>query len=151
MRAEGEGEAALLLHGLPSSSFLYRKVIHELAERGLAAMSFDLPGLGLADRTSGLDYTFAGLSRFAAATVDEFALDRLHLVIHNTGGPDWVRTENPDAGAGELAHDSQHRGDHGWDPATDEGVRPRSASDGSSTTESAPCSTPAHPTRPVCR
>lgn len=31
VRAEGEGEPIVLLHGLPSSSFLYRKVIPELA------------------------------------------------------------------------------------------------------------------------
>jgi alpha-beta hydrolase superfamily lysophospholipase len=50
VRAEGEGEPIVLLHGLPSSSFLYRKVIGELAARGFAAMSFDLPGLGLSRR-----------------------------------------------------------------------------------------------------
>jgi alpha-beta hydrolase superfamily lysophospholipase len=47
MRAEGSGESIVLLHGLPSSSFLYRKVISGLAGRGFAALSFDLPGLGL--------------------------------------------------------------------------------------------------------
>ena len=65
VRAEGEGEPVVLLHGLRSSSFLYRKVIPELAARGFAAMSFDLPGLGLADRPVGFDFTFAGLGRFA--------------------------------------------------------------------------------------
>jgi haloalkane dehalogenase len=87
VRAEGEGEPIVLLHGLPSSSFLYRKVIGELAARGFAAMSFDLPGLGLADRPVDFDFTFAGLGRFAEAAVDALGLDRFHLVVHDAGGP----------------------------------------------------------------
>ena len=82
VRAEGEGEPIVLLHGLPSSSFLYRKVIGELAARGLRAMSFDLPGLGLADRPVDFDFTFAGLGRFAEAAVDALGLERFHLVVH---------------------------------------------------------------------
>ena len=38
------------LHGVPASCFLYRKVLRELAARGLRGVAFDLPGLGLADR-----------------------------------------------------------------------------------------------------
>jgi pimeloyl-ACP methyl ester carboxylesterase len=50
-------------------------------------MSFDLPGLGLADRPVDLDFTFAGLGRFAEAAVDALGLERLHLVVHDAGGP----------------------------------------------------------------
>jgi haloalkane dehalogenase len=87
VRAGGEGDPVVLMHGLPSSSFLYRKVIHELALRGLRAMSFDLPGLGFADRPEGFDYSFAGLGRFSIAAVDALELDRFHLVVHDAGGP----------------------------------------------------------------
>ena len=45
------------LHGVPASSFLYRKVLAELAGRGLRGVAFDLPGLGLADRPARFDYT----------------------------------------------------------------------------------------------
>jgi pimeloyl-ACP methyl ester carboxylesterase len=87
VRAHGGGDAVLLMHGLPSSSFLYRKVIPELAARGLRALSFDLPGLGFADRPPEFDYTFTGLGRFAGAAVDALGLDRFHLVVHDAGGP----------------------------------------------------------------
>ena len=50
-------------------------------------MSFDLPGLGFADRPSDFDYTFTGLGRFAVAAVDVLGLDRFHLVVHDAGGP----------------------------------------------------------------
>jgi haloalkane dehalogenase len=87
VRAEGDGEPVVLMHGLPSSSFLYRKVIPELAARGLRALSFDLPGLGFADRPADFDYTFTGLGRFAVAAVEALRLDRFHLVVHDAGGP----------------------------------------------------------------
>ncbi|HEY6815325.1 MAG TPA: alpha/beta fold hydrolase, partial [Croceibacterium sp.] len=64
-----------------------RQVIPELAARGFRALSFDLPGLGFADRPSDFDYTFTGLGRFAVAAVDVLGLDRFHLVVHDAGGP----------------------------------------------------------------
>ena len=54
VRIEGDGEPVVLMHGLPASSFLYRKVLPELAGRGLQGVAFDLPGLGLADTPVGL-------------------------------------------------------------------------------------------------
>jgi len=87
VRAEGEGEPVLCMHGVPASCFLYRKVIAELAARGLRGVAFDLPGLGLADRPEDFDYTWTGLGRFARAAVDSLELDRFHLVVHDVGGP----------------------------------------------------------------
>ncbi len=87
VRAEGDGDPVVLMHGLPSSSFLYRKVLPELAARGFRGLAFDLPGLGFADRPAAFDYTFTGLGRFAAAAVDALALERFHLVVHDAGGP----------------------------------------------------------------
>ena len=87
VREEGEGDAVLCMHGVPASCFLYRKVIAELAARGLRGVAFDLPGLGLADRPEAFDYTWTGLGRFAVAAVDALELDRFHLVVHDVGGP----------------------------------------------------------------
>lgn len=83
----GDGEPVVLMHGLPASSFLYRKVIPELAGRGYRALSFDWPGLGLADRPAEFDYSLSGISAWAAAAVDALGLDRFHLVVHDAGGP----------------------------------------------------------------
>jgi haloalkane dehalogenase len=87
VREAGDGEPVVLVHGVPSSSFLYRKVIDELAARGLRGIAFDLPGLGLADRPPDLDYTWTGLGRFLGGAVDALGLDRFHLVVHDIGGP----------------------------------------------------------------
>lgn len=83
----GGGEPVVCLHGVPASSFLYRKVVDELADRALRGIAFDLPGLGLADRPADFDYSWTGLGRFAADTVDTLDLDRFHLVVHDIGAP----------------------------------------------------------------
>jgi haloalkane dehalogenase len=87
VREQGEGEPVVCVHGVPSSCFLYRKVIAELAGRGLRGVAFDLPGLGLADRPDDYDYSWTGLGRFALAAVDALGLERFHLVVHDIGGP----------------------------------------------------------------
>src|SRR5258707_15000994 len=83
----GDGAAVVCLHGVPSSSFLYRKVLDELATRGLRGVAFDLPGLGLAARPDDFDYTWTGHGRWSLAAVDALDLDRFHLVVHDIGGP----------------------------------------------------------------
>ncbi len=87
VREAGAGPAVLCMHGVPASCFLYRKVLDELAARGLRGVAFDLPGLGLADRPGGFDYTWSGLGRFATAAVDALGIERFHLVVHDVGGP----------------------------------------------------------------
>ena len=87
VREDGDGEPVVCIHGVPSSSFLYRKLIAELAARGLRGVAFDLPGLGLADRPSDYDYSWTGLGRFCVAAVDALGLERFHLVVHDIGGP----------------------------------------------------------------
>ena len=87
VREEGAGDAVVCIHGVPSSCFLYRKVIPELAARGLRGVAFDLPGLGLADRPASFDYSWTGLGRFCVAAVEALGLERYHLVVHDIGGP----------------------------------------------------------------
>lgn len=83
----GEGEPVVCLHGVPASAFLYRKVVPELAARGVRGIAFDLPGLGLADRPVDFDYSWTGHGRWAAAAVDALGLGDFHLVVHDIGGP----------------------------------------------------------------
>jgi haloalkane dehalogenase len=87
VRTEGTGEPVVLIHGLPASSFLYRKMLPELAARGLQGIAFDLPGMGLAERSRDFGYTIPDLSEWSSAAVDALGLDRFHLVVHDAGGP----------------------------------------------------------------
>ncbi|HEY1355867.1 MAG TPA: alpha/beta fold hydrolase [Solirubrobacterales bacterium] len=94
----GDGDPVVLMHGVPVSSYLYRRVAPELAARGLRAISFDLPGLGLAERPRDFDYSWSGLGRWAGAAIDSLGIERCHLVVHDIGGPvglEWA-VRNPD-------------------------------------------------------
>jgi haloalkane dehalogenase len=86
-REEGEGEPVVLMHGVPVSSFLYRKVLPLLAERGLRGVAFDLPGMGLAEKPAEFDYSWSGLGRWTGDAIDALGIDRCHLVLHDIGGP----------------------------------------------------------------
>jgi len=87
VREEGEGEPVLLLHGVPASSFLYRKMLPELAGRGLRAISFDFPGMGLSDKPAGLSYDWHALAESIGHVVDALSLPPVHLVLHDIAGP----------------------------------------------------------------
>src|ERR1700685_503554 len=87
VRSEGDGEPFACIHGMLGSSFGYRKVLRELASRGLRGIAWDLPGFGLAQRPQEYDYSWTGLGRFCAAAVNTLNLDRFHLVVHDIGGP----------------------------------------------------------------
>ncbi|MQA74004.1 MAG: alpha/beta fold hydrolase [Solirubrobacterales bacterium] len=87
VREQGSGPDVVLLHGVPTSSFLYRKVLPPLADQGMRALALDLPGLGLADRPEDFDYSWSGLARWLGEAVDALGLERLHLVVHDIAGP----------------------------------------------------------------
>ncbi len=98
VREQGSGGAVVCVHGVPTSSYLYRKLVPELAGQGLSAIAFDLPGLGLADRPRDFDYSWSGLSRWTGEAIDALEIDRCHLVVHDIGGPialEWA-VRNPD-------------------------------------------------------
>lgn len=84
---KGSGEAVFCIHGVPTSSYLYRKVIDSLAQKGYRGVSVDLPGLGLADRPEDFDYDFDNFSNFLTQALKELNIDRFHLVVHDIGAP----------------------------------------------------------------
>jgi len=87
VREEGEGEPVVCMHGVPSSSFLYRRMLPHFAERGYKGVAFDLVGMGLTDRPKQFDYSWTGLGKWATKATEALKLDRFHLVVHDVGGP----------------------------------------------------------------
>ena len=83
----GRGEAVLCLHGVPTSSFLYRKVLTSLAKKGYRGVAVDLPGLGLSDRPKDFDYSFSNFANFLNKASIALKLKKFHLVVHDIGGP----------------------------------------------------------------
>lgn len=83
----GQGETVVCLHGVPSSAFLYRKLLPELSSRGIEGVAFDFPGLGFADRPSHFDYSWSGMSKWCVDAIDAAEIHHFHLVVHDIGGP----------------------------------------------------------------
>lgn len=84
---QGSGPAVVCLHGVPTSAYLYRKVLPALASRGLEGIAIDFPGLGFADRPTDFDYSWTGLSTWLEKALDAANIDAFHLVVHDAGGP----------------------------------------------------------------
>src|SRR5581483_1473553 len=81
----GQGRPVLLVHGVGSSSYLWRNVIAELdGER--RCVSFDLPLHGYTPAAPGQDFTLSGLARFIAGCCDALDLTDIDLVANDTGG-----------------------------------------------------------------
>ena len=93
-REAGDPQApvVLLLHGFPTSSFMFRELIPRLADR-YRVIAPDLPGFGFTEvpEKRKYTYTFDGL----AATVDSFTraigLDRYALYVFDYGAPTGFR------------------------------------------------------------
>lgn len=83
----GEGEAVVCIHGVPTSSFLYRKVLTELAAKNFRGIAIDLPGLGLSDRPENFEYTFSNFAHFLNKALSQLNVAKYHLVVHDIGGP----------------------------------------------------------------
>jgi len=81
-----DGPVALLLHGEPSWSFLYRHVIRVLADSGIRCVAPDLVGFGRSDKPAAPeDHTFARHVEW----VRELAFDHLDLGEVTLVGQDW--------------------------------------------------------------
>lgn len=80
-----DGPVALLLHGEPSWSFLYRKVMPVLAEAGIRSVAPDLIGFGRSDKPAATAHTYAA----HVAWVRALAFDALDLRDVTVVGQDW--------------------------------------------------------------
>jgi haloalkane dehalogenase len=102
-----DGEPVLLLHGEPSWSFLYRKVMPVLADAGLRAIAADLAGFGRSDKPAEVsDHSYARhVEWIRALAFDWLDLRGLTLVGQDWGGLIGLRlvAEHPDRFARVVA------------------------------------------------
>ena len=90
---EGEGDPIVLLHGNPTSSYLWRDVIPHLTGLG-RCVAPDLIGMGRSAKVPGSSYRFVDHRRYLDAFLDAVGIHgRVTLVIHDWGsglGFDWA-------------------------------------------------------------
>ena len=89
---EGAGAPVLLVHGEPTWSFLWRRIVPQLVASGRRAIAPDLLGFGRSDKPAeagwySYDRHVAALTRL----VLELDLHGLTLVVHDWGGPIGLR------------------------------------------------------------
>ncbi len=83
-----DGEPVLMLHGVPTWSYLYRRFIPPLADAGYRAIAYDHLGFGRSDKPLSTDgYSLARWIRHLGALVDALELDDVTVVLHDWGGP----------------------------------------------------------------
>jgi haloalkane dehalogenase len=85
---EGRGDTVLLLHGEPTWSYLYRKVIPPLLAAGLRCVAPDYFGFGRSDKPTDRGwYSYDAHYRSIERFVDELGLRDCTLVVQDWGGP----------------------------------------------------------------
>jgi pimeloyl-ACP methyl ester carboxylesterase len=99
VRASGpdaDREAVVFLHGNPGSSEDWLDLLQSAGEF-VRAIAPDMPGYGKSERPRQFDYTVKGYAHFLKSLLEALGLDRVHLVLHDFGGPwglEWA-AEHP--------------------------------------------------------
>ena len=82
----GAGEAIVFIHGNPGSRLDWSDLVSRTG--GFArAVAFDMPGFGEADKPNDFTYTVSGYARFIQGALGRLGVERVHLVVHDFGGP----------------------------------------------------------------
>ncbi len=99
-------DPVLLMHGEPSWSFLYRKMIPGLLAAGHRVVAPDLVGFGRSDKpTQREDYTYQRHVNWMQSVLDQLELNAVTLFCQDWGGLIGLRlvAENPDRFARVVA------------------------------------------------
>src|SRR4051794_29647305 len=83
-----DAPAIVLLHGFPTSSFMFRDLIPALADR-YHVIAPDLLGFGLSDAppVSEFDYTFDALAELTAGLLAQLRVTRYAIYVQDYGAP----------------------------------------------------------------
>ncbi len=82
---EGSGPPVLLIHGIPTSSLLWRDIIPVLAKTH-RAIAPDLLNYGKSDKPDNADVSIAAQARLLIGLLDALGIRRADVVSHDIGG-----------------------------------------------------------------
>lgn len=83
---KGKGDPIVLVHGIPTSSFLWRNMIEELSAHG-RVIALDLPGFGFSDPPHDGDYRISNYARVLEGFLEALSIEEATLICHDLGGP----------------------------------------------------------------
>ena len=84
---EGEGDVILLLHGVPSSSWLYRNISRALVEREYRVIAPDMLGFGASEKPKGYEiYSAENTGKRILELMAYLKIGKWHHVFHDGGG-----------------------------------------------------------------
>jgi pimeloyl-ACP methyl ester carboxylesterase len=84
--APDASEAVVFVHGNPGSADDWELLVGAAGEL-MRAVSFDLPDFGDTIAPPGFQHTVPGYAAFLDQTVHALGIERVHLVLHDFGGP----------------------------------------------------------------
>lgn len=96
---EGAGKPVLFVHGEPTWSFLWRKVIVPVRDAGFRCIAPDHAGFGRSDKPVDIDwYSYDRHTALTATLLEDLDLRDATIVVHDWGGPIGLRlaVEHPD-------------------------------------------------------
>ena len=82
---EGQGMPVVMLHGNPTWSFMYRKVVRALAPQ-FRCIAPDHVGCGLSSKPQDYSYRLATHIANLRSLIDGLGIGRFHLIVHDWGG-----------------------------------------------------------------
>lgn len=84
----GDGDPVVLMHGTPSSSYIWRNVLPTLVAAGYKVHVYDLLGFGLSERPHDpqVDTSVTGQVPIFEALLEVWGLTDLHVIAHDIGG-----------------------------------------------------------------
>lgn len=82
----GAGEPVLLLHGWPTSAYLWRNVMPAMA-KAHRVIALDLPGYGQSTQRPSDSFSFFYHEKAIDSLFTKLGIDQVHLVVHDLGGP----------------------------------------------------------------
>jgi haloalkane dehalogenase len=89
---EGEGAPVIFMHGEPTWSFLWRKVLPPVLDAGFRCIAPDLVGFGRSDKPSDIDfYTYERHVALISALLEDLDVRGATIVVHDWGGPIGLR------------------------------------------------------------
>jgi pimeloyl-ACP methyl ester carboxylesterase len=95
---DNASEAVVFVHGNPGAGSEWEDLLGRVGDFA-RAVAPDMPGYAGADKPRDFDYTVDGYARHLGGLLNELAIERAHLVMHDFGGPwalQWA-VSNPEA------------------------------------------------------